>query len=397
LIGYDHFEFSIPTRVVFGWGTTVKAGELLSKSISKVLVITDEGVKIAGLLDKVVSALKSRNINVVVFDKVESDPSLDTIETALDLAKTEKVDALVAVGGGSSIDTAKSVAVLFTNGGELRRFEGLHKISKPGITLLAVPTTAGTGSEVTMFAVITDNQNKRKFTVGSRYLFPTIALVDPELTLTLPPVMTAATGMDALTHAVESYTSKISQPASDALALSAISLISKKLRVAVLDGDNVLARNDMMKAQLLAGMAFNNSLLGLCHAIASPLGAHFHLPHGLTNAVMLPYVMEYNVPAGPGKYVSISRALGVKIDGLTDFEAAYAGVSAIRNLVNDIGMPTCLKEVKGVSKMELKMVARDSLKSGMFKLNIRRSSESEVLTLLERAYNGTYLYQGRCK
>lgn len=388
MIGYDHFTFSVPTQAVFGWGSVAQAGKLLIDcQAKKVLIITDNGVKQAGLLDKVLQSLNSSEIDTVIFDQVEPDPSVDTINAALALAKSEGVQALVAVGGGSSIDTAKGVSVLFHNGGDIRRFEGLNKVPQKGLYVMAIPTTAGTGSEVTVFAVITDLENERKFTIGSRYLAPDTALVDPELTLSLPPHLTASTGMDALTHAVEAYTSKISQPASDALALSAIGMIAKNLRTATLDQGNVLARNGMMKAQLLAGMAFNNALLGLSHAIASPLGAHFHIPHGLANAVMLPYVMEYNIPAAPDKYARIASALGVESCG-SKLSMAYGGAAFVRSLVRDIGLPTCLKEVKGVDEGRLQAVAEDALKSGMFKMNVRVSSVSDVYEVLQKAYQG---------
>jgi alcohol dehydrogenase len=207
MIGYDHFSFSVPTQAIFGWGTVTRTGELLvERQVQKVLVVTDNGVKQAGLLDKVLHSLHNGGIDTAVFDEVEPDPSVDTIYAALAMAQKENVQGLVAVGGGSSIDTAKGVSVLFTNGGDFRRFEGINKIPVAGLCLMAIPTTAGTGSEVTVFAVISDHENERKFTVGSRYLAPDIAVVDPELTLSLPPHLTAATGMDALTHAIEAYT-----------------------------------------------------------------------------------------------------------------------------------------------------------------------------------------------
>ena len=289
------YQFQTPTKIISGIGSTAEIiKELNDLYAKKVLLITDPGLVQAGVAQQVVEMLKQAAVEVEIFDAVEPDPSIQVATKAAEMAKNVKANVLIALGGGSAIDTAKSAALLVTNGGYLKDYAGVNKVVKPILPLIAVPTTAGTGSEVTIFAVMSDPDKQEKFTISSALIAPAVAVLDPLLTLKLPPSVTAFTGMDALTHAIEAFTSSIAQPATDALALSAIKLILKHLPVAVGRGDNIMARDGMLQASLLAGIAFNNAFLGLAHAIASPLGGHFHVPHGLANAVMLPYVMEYN-------------------------------------------------------------------------------------------------------
>ena len=272
--------FNVPTRIIFGIGSVNGLNKEASEfGTKKVLIVTDPGVIKAGIHQRVIEQLTQYSFTCVVFGEVEPDPSIATVAKAAETARRSEAGIIVAVGGGSAIDTAKSAAILAGYDGNLKDFAGVGKVKKPGIPVIAIPTTAGTGSEVTIFAVMSDLENKEKFTISSPLIAPTVAILDPALTLTLPAHVTASTGMDALTHAIEAYTSVIAQPATDALALKAIELISLNLRIAVGRGDNIKARENMLQASLLAGMAFNNAFLGLCHAIASPLGAYFHVPH----------------------------------------------------------------------------------------------------------------------
>ncbi|MEW6276374.1 MAG: iron-containing alcohol dehydrogenase, partial [Bacillota bacterium] len=295
------------------------------------------------------------------------------------------VDLLVAVGGGSAIDAAKGVNVLLGNGGDLRDYAGINKVKKRGLPLIAVPTTAGTGSEVTIFAVISDVKQNLKFTITSPLQAPTLAILDPELTLSLPPMLTAATGMDAMTHAIEAYTSIISQPISDLLSLEAIRLIYRYLPEATYNGANLRARIEMLKAQLFAGIAFNSAFLGLSHAIASPLGAHLHIPHGVANAIMLPYVMKFNYIASPQKYAEIAEAMGLNLAGKDIYEDAYEAVTATERLVKMCNLPSKLRDV-GAREEVLDIVADDALKSGMLKFNCRTASRDEIRKVLQDAF-----------
>ena len=380
------YQFQTPTKIISGIGSTAEIiKELNDLHAKKVLLITDPGLVQAGVAQQVVEMLKQAAVEVEIFDAVEPDPSIQVATKAAEMAKNVKANVLIALGGGSAIDTAKSAALLVTNGGYLKDYAGVNKVVKPILPLIAVPTTAGTGSEVTIFAVMSDPENQEKFTISSALIAPAVAVLDPLLTLKLPPSVTAFTGMDALTHAIEAFTSSIAQPATDALALSAIKLVLKHLPVAVGRGDNIMARDGMLQASLLAGIAFNNAFLGLAHAIASPLGGHFHVPHGLANAVMLPYVMEYNLPTAVRRYAEIGRALGLQAVGDTPRAVAEKTVAAITQLARDINIPEKLSNI-GAKEELLPLVARDALKSIQLKFNVRNASEKEILALLQKAY-----------
>ena len=380
------YQFQTPTKIISGIGSTAEIiKELNDLYAKKVLLITDPGLVQAGVAQQVVEMLKQAAVEVEIFDAVEPDPSIQVATKAAEMAKNVKANVLIALGGGSAIDTAKSAALLVTNGGYLKDYAGVNKVIKPILPLIAVPTTAGTGSEVTIFAVMSDPEKQEKFTISSALIAPAVAVLDPLLTLKLPPSVTAFTGMDALTHAIEAFTSSIAQPATDALALSAIKLVLKHLPVAVGRGDNIKARDGMLQASLLAGIAFNNAFLGLAHAIASPLGGHFHVPHGLANAVMLPYVMEYNLPTAVRRYAEIGRALGLQAVGDTPRAVAEKTVAAITQLARDINIPEKLSNI-GAKEELLPLVARDALKSIQLKFNVRNASEKEILALLQKAY-----------
>ena len=380
------YQFQTPTKIISGIGSTAEIiKELNAINAKKVLLITDPGLVQAGIAQQVVEMLKQAAVEVEIFDAVEPDPSIQVATKAAEMAKNVKANVLIALGGGSAIDTAKSAALLVTNGGYLKDYAGVNKVIKPILPLIAVPTTAGTGSEVTIFAVMSDPEKQEKFTISSALIAPAVAVLDPLLTLKLPPSVTAFTGMDALTHAIEAFTSSIAQPATDALALSAIKLVLKHLPVAVGRGDNIKARDGMLQASLLAGIAFNNAFLGLAHAIASPLGGHFHVPHGLANAVMLPYVMEYNLPTAVRRYAEIGCALGLQAVGDTPRAVAEKTVAAITQLARDINIPEKLSNI-GAKEELLPLVARDALKSIQLKFNVRNASEKEILALLQKAY-----------
>jgi alcohol dehydrogenase len=380
------YQFIMPTKIIVGSGSVGEVSKEVEAFGGKtVLIVTDPGLSNTGLPTSIADHLKAKNIQVAIFDEVESDPSIATASKAAEKAKTVSADVLIAIGGGSSIDAAKSAAVLVANGGYLKDYAGVGKVRKPPLPLIAIPTTAGTGSEITIFAVMTDSGNDEKFTISSPLIAPRTAILDAELTLKLPPSITAFTGMDALTHAVEAYCSVIAQPATDALAIQAMKMILKYLPVAVYRGDCLEARENMLQASLLAGISFSNALLGLSHAIASPLGAHFHVPHGLANAVMLPYVMEFNLPSAVEKYSSVAIALGLGTYGEPRRVLAERTVAAVTQLTRDINVPSRLREV-GAKEDILPLVARDALKSIQLRFNPRVTTEQDILGVLRRAF-----------
>lgn len=378
------YSFACPTKMEFGPGTLTKLPKIVETlGGSKVMLVTDPGVAQAGLLAKVQNAL-SGVYPCVVFDRVPADPNTDAIEEIHQLARAEAVDCLVAIGGGSAIDAAKGASCLVANGGSLRAYGGVNKVPKKGLPLVAIPTTAGTGSEFTIFAVLSDLKDEIKFTISSPYIAPDVALCDPEMTLTLPPRVTAATGMDAMTHAVESYTSRIATPVTDVLCLEAIGLLYRYLPVAVNNGSDLEARSNVLLAASLAGIVMNDAYLGLSHAIASPLGAHFHIPHGMANAVMLPHVMEYNYMAAPVKYGNMAAGMGVQT-GKGLYEDARAAIDAVRQMAGLCHVPTALRDV-GAKEELLNQVAKDALLSIQLKFNCRSANVDQIYELVKQAF-----------
>jgi len=380
------YTFATPTRIEFGAGTAKKLPGLIAQlACEKVMIVTDKGVVNAGILEKITQIIEGGNIQYSVFDKVEPDPSTRMIEEIYQKAKQEDADIIIAIGGGSPMDASKGACLLMKNEGRLQDYAGVDKVKVKGIPLIAIPTTAGTGSEVTIFAVLSDLEANTKFTITSSRIAPDVAVLDPELTLTLPPKITAATGLDALTHAIEAYTSLISEPISDVLALEAMRLIYRYLPKAVNNGTDLEARTMMMQAELMAGMAFNNAFLGLSHAIASPLGALFHIPHGVANAVMLPYVMKFNYSAAPEKYVQMALAFGIDLRGGDLYENAYSAVNAVKMLVHLCGMPKKLRDI-GAKEELLDQVAKDALLSVQLRFNCRKATEAQIREIVGDAY-----------
>jgi len=376
------FSFNLPTLIEFGYGKSVELGQRLQKlGVKQVFLVTDKGVESAGLLAGLTGSLEKSEILFDIFTGVEPDPSLETINNGYEVFGQKVYDCIVAVGGGSPIDTAKGIRVVAANGGSIGDFAGVNRVPvAPTIPLIAIPTTSGTGSEVTMFGVYSDWQNNVKVTVTSPYMAPTIAIVDPALTMSLPAKMTAASGIDALAHGIETYFSILSSPASDALAMEAIHMVNGHLRSAVERGHEVEARVGLSHGSLLAGMAFNNGFLGLTHAIGSALSGHCHVPHGVAIGLLLPSVIEFNAAALPEKAARIAEQMGVKGEN-QEALASQAG-GAVASLVESIGLPTRLRDV-GVTGEKLADIAKDSFKSGMMKMNPRQPSDDEVLALLK--------------
>src|SRR6266536_372226 len=345
----------VPTRFVHGAGAIARLGELVAElGVTRPLLVTDKGVVAAGLAEAALAHLE----NAVVFDEVRPNPDLELVRRASIAYRESGCDGLVALGGGSSMDTAKSVGVEVAHGGSIVDYEyGGTPITTRIPPLVAVPTTAGTGSEATLWAVITDHDRKIKFNVGGTPLIGAyVALVDPELMLGLPPAITAATGMDALSHAIECYTCDYHQPFNDAVALLAIELVGRWLRVAYEDGGNLEARTNMAHGGEVRGAAHGNEGRGAAHAMSQSAGGVHDCPHGALTARVLGPVCEYNAPAAPERYARIAQGLGVDVHGLSQLEAAQAGVEEVYRLTDDVGIPGM--EELGFSEDEIPMLAQ---------------------------------------
>lgn len=342
--------FQTTSRIIRGAGTLSEvASEILRLKKSKVMVVTDPGIVAVGIVAKLEKILAAANIGYTIHDQIEPDPPLQlAVETAEKL-KATATDLVIGIGGGSAIDIAKVAAVLVTNEKEINSLIGIDLVEKAGLPTIIIPTTAGTGSEVTPIAILSDHDEKLKKGIVSPYLFPTIALLDPELTVGLPPAVTAATGMDALIHAVEAYTSKNSDSLTDVFACRAMELIFSNLRKAYNDGSDITARTNMLEGSLLAGMAFANAGVTAVHAFAYPIGAEFHIPHGVANSIMLTPVMEFNMSGNLAKFAAISKAFGHETSALSDKEAALLAVDSLRQLAYDLNIPKHLSEfgIKG--------------------------------------------------
>ncbi|MDE0297074.1 MAG: iron-containing alcohol dehydrogenase [Candidatus Poribacteria bacterium] len=379
----------IPPTVITGAGAAEQAGEQAKRiGASTALVVTDNGIVKLGYADELVSQLRGVGIGASTFSNVTPDPTLQNVNDGLKQYRDEDCDLIISIGGGSAIDCGKAIAIKLTNDGELSDFMGVEKVPNPGVSLIAIPTTAGTGSECTKVTVITDIERNVKMMLSSPCLMARVAIVDPLLSLTTPPHLTSAVGVDALTHAIEAYISKRAQPITDALALEAIRMISGSLRQAWADGENIGARTEMIIAASIAGMAFSNSSVALVHGMSRPIGAYFHVHHGLSNAVLLLDVMEYSVVGAPNRFADIARAMGEPIDGLSPMCQADAAIASVERLVNDLQMPR-LREI-GIDKTKFEAVvdqmALDALASGSPGNNPRQPTKEEIVALYHRCF-----------
>ena len=379
--------FQSPERLLFGWGSVGKTGEEAMRYGTKALIVSGKtSSRASGALDAVCASLKSAGISVTLFCEVESDPSVHTVTVGATLARDSGADIVIALGGGSPLDAAKAISVMATHSGNIVDYEKTA-LTRKGIPVIAIPTTAGTGSEVTKFVVITDTDRKVKMLISSPFLIPRVALLDPQLTLSIPPAFTAGPGMDALTHAIEAFQSSLAAPTTDVFALSAIRLIGGNLVKATLNGANVEARTAMLLGQMHAGLAFGNASVALVHAMSRPLGAHFGIPHGQANAILLPWVMEYNRPACPEKFVRIAEALGCDVQGLPLKEASRLAVTTVREIYADTGLPLTLAEL-GVPAESLPQLAQDASQSDSVLFNPRKPTLSEIEQLYHSCLTG---------
>ena len=377
------FNYFSPTRVVFEVGAIREIPIQIAELGTKAVLVTDAGLIETGLVEKVKKTIGSKLAGV--FSDVPQDSGMEVVEAGSEYANSVGADVVVSLGGGSVIDTAKGMCILTRQGGSLTDFEGFQMLTEPQTPHIAVPTTAGTGSEVTMGAVILNREAGQKIIIGENHIIPRTAILDPTLTLGLPPDLTASTGMDALTHAIESFVATTRNPISDALALYAIKLIARYLPTAVKNGSDLLARGQMQVAALTAGWAFSNGYLGAVHAMSHSLGAVKHIPHGVANALLLPHVMRFNLQEIPELIAEIGTAMGVQTQGIPARDAGELTIAAIETLLSEICLPRKLRELD-VSEDDFEACAELAMSDGSIVCNPRMIMEpEEVVELYKQA------------
>ncbi|WP_417069238.1 lactaldehyde reductase [Niveibacterium terrae] len=372
----------------FGAGSaSVIPDEVARRGYRRALLVTDKGLIGVGPVEKVEAILNQAAIPYTLYSDVKPNPTIENVQQGVAACKAADADFLIAVGGGSAIDTAKAIGIVMTNPehADIRSLEGLSPTKKPALPLIALPTTAGTAAEVTINYVITDTENRRKFVCVDPHDIPALAIVDSRLMASMPKALAAATGMDALTHAIEGYITRGAWEMSDMFTLKAIELIAANLRASVLHA-SAAAREKMGLAQYIAGMGFSNVGLGLVHGMAHPLGAFYDTPHGVANALLLPTVMEFNAPASGEKYRDIARAMGVTgTEAMSQSEYRMAACAAVRELALDVGIPQHLAEI-GAQEADLPALAEAAFKDVCTPGNPREASESEILELYRSLY-----------
>lgn len=379
------YGFFIPTVSLMGLGCAKEAGDQAKAlGATNLLIVTDAGLAKMGVADTIKGYIEAAGIKAVIFSGAEPNPTDKNVHDGVKVYQDNKCDGIVSLGGGSSHDCGKGVGMVIGNGGHIRDYEGVNKTTKPMPPFLAINTTAGTASEMTRFCIITNTDTHVKMALVDWRCTPNIAINDPLLMVGMPPALTAATGMDALTHAVEAYVSTIATPITDACAIKAIELIAKYLSPAVANGEDLEARDKMAYAEYLAGMAFNNASLGYVHSMAHQLGGFYNLPHGVCNAILLPAVSQFNLIACPQRFADIAVALGENINGLSVTEAADKAIAAIRKLSASIGIPTGLKALN-VKEADLKVMAENAKKDACQFTNPRKATLEQVIDIFKAA------------
>ncbi|MDU4218313.1 MAG: L-threonine dehydrogenase [Clostridium perfringens] len=379
------YKFFMPAISLMGADCLKDAGDQVGElGFKKALIVTDKVLGQIGIVKKVTDVLDNKNIEYAIYDETKPNPTVKNVNDGLALLKEKECDFVISLGGGSAHDCAKGIALLATNGGEIKDYEGVDKSKKPQLPMVGINTTAGTGSEMTLFAIITDEERHIKMALVDKHLTPIIAVNDPMLMLAMPKSLTAATGMDALTHAIEAYISTSATPITDACAEKAIELISNYLVNAVENGQDVEARDMMAYAEYLAGMAFNNASLGYVHAMAHQLGGFYNLPHGVCNAILLPHVQEYNKATSASRLAKIAKIMGGNIEGLTDEQGADLCIDMIKSLSQTIGIPEGLG-VLGVKESDFETLATNALNDACSLTNPRKGNLEEVIAIFKKA------------
>ncbi|MGY3877865.1 L-threonine dehydrogenase [Aeromonas enteropelogenes] len=379
------FKFYIPAINLMGAGCLQEAvADIKGYGYRRALIVTDKILNQIGVVTKLTALLAQNGIDSVVFDETKPNPTTTNVEAGLAMIKANGCDCVISLGGGSPHDCAKGIALVAANGGNIKDYEGVDRSAKPQLPLIAINTTAGTASEMTRFCIITDEARHVKMAIIDKHVTPLMSVNDPELMLAKPAGLTAATGMDALTHAIEAYVSTIATPVTDASAVMAIQLIAKHLRTAVNQGDDLHAREQMAYAQFLAGMAFNNASLGYVHAMAHQLGGFYDLPHGVCNAVLLPHVQAYNAQVSATRLKDVAGFMGVDVSAMSDEQGAAAAIEAIKALARDVKIPAGLEQL-GVKVDDFDTLASNALKDACGFTNPKQASHEEIVAIFRAA------------
>jgi len=383
------FGFYIPTVSLMGVGCAKEAGaQAKALGATNMLIVTDAGLNKLGVANQIKTMIESAGLRATIFDGAEPNPTDTNVHNGVKAYLKNQCDGIVSLGGGSSHDCGKGIGLVIAGGGHIRDYEGVNKSSRPMPPFLAINTTAGTGSEMTRFCIFTNTDTHVKMAIVDWRVTPNVAINDPLLMVGMPASLTAATGMDALTHAIEAYVSTIATPITDACAIQAIKLVANYLRPAVANGTNLEARDKMAYAEYLAGMAFNNASLGYVHAMAHQLGGFYNLPHGVCNAILLPEVCEFNKIACPQRYADIAIALGESIGSLSAINAADVAIAAIRKLSKDVGIPANLAEL-GVKECDFEVMGINAKKDACQLTNPRLATLQQVMGIFKAALGET--------
>ena len=379
------YNFFVKSNITFGRGAVEKLPELIrGYGMKNLMVVYDGGVKASGIAEKIMAEIAKTDAHAVIFDGVIPNPTNEIVEEAAKLARAEKVDGFVAVGGGSSIDTAKAINVLMTNPGGIGEYGGMNMVKNPCLPLIAIPTTAGTSSEITNVSALIDTQKVVKYVVIDNNIVASDVIADPEFTRTVPASVTAATGMDAITHAVESYISNMATPLTEYNSLMGLQILREHIVRVVEDGNDMEAREQMMLGCIITGFAFSNANLGFVHAIAHTLSAHFGLAHGMANATVLPYVMEFNAESCPEKMVELAKAIGLPVAGNIETDKLLLAED-LKKLIRELKIKTLSEQ--GIQRSDFDMLAEDVLKEPVLGFNPRQGvTKADVLAILEKAF-----------
>lgn len=380
--------YFVPSRNVFGEGSVVETGELM-KSLggSKAMIVTDEFLASHPMTARIQKILKDAGVDSAVFGKAEPNPKDTNVVEGEKFYHDNGCDCILSLGGGSSHDCAKGIGLVASNGGTIHDYEGVDKAAKDVVPLMAINTTAGTASEITRFCIITDTTRKVKMAIVDWRVTPKIAVNDPELMRGMPASLTAATGMDAMTHAIEAYVSTDANVLTDSAALMAVKMIYQYLPKVVANGSYMKARDKMAYAQYLAGIAFNNASLGYVHAMAHQLGGYYNLPHGVCNAILLPYVEEFNLIGNLNRFRDLAEAMGEKVQDLSTGDAAAKAIQAIRTISRQVGIPSNLKQL-GVKPEDFETMAENAMKDVCCLTNPRKATKEQIIEIYRRAYEG---------
>lgn len=383
------YDFLMPSVNFFGPGVINKIGDRAKTlGIKKPVVVTDKFLESMkdGAVQQTLASLKAAGVDYVIYNNVEPNPKIHNIQEVKKLYQDSGADSIITVGGGSAHDTGKGAGIILTNGDDITKLAGIETLDNPLPPLIAVNTTAGTGSELTRHAVITNEKTHLKFVVVSWRNIPLVSFNDPTLMLDVPKNLTAATGMDAFVQSIEPYVSVDHNPITDSQCIEAIKLIETSLREAVANGHNLDARTKMVEAEMLAGMAFNNANLGYVHAMAHQLGGQYDAPHGVCCALLLPYVEEYNIIACPERFAELAKIMGENTDGLSTRDAAELAIKAMKQMSEDVGIPKSIKDI-GAKPEDFELMAENALKDGNAFSNPRKGTKEDIIKIFQAAYD----------